>query len=65
MLDTAITVGSNFVTQGGSVTVTMNVKSSVAVTNVSPSDLDVSGGVATCTGPDPGERRTCRRAAPA
>ena len=32
ILDTAMTVGSNFVTQGGTVTVTLNVKSSVAVT---------------------------------
>ena len=53
VLDTAITVGSNFVIQGGSVSVTLNVKSSTAISTVSPTDLAVSGGTATCTGPIP------------
>ncbi|MFO1430472.1 MAG: SdrD B-like domain-containing protein [Candidatus Competibacteraceae bacterium] len=53
VLDTAITVSSNIVTKGGSVTVTLNVKSSVAVSNVSPTNPTVVGGDATCTGPTP------------
>src|SRR6185503_6458653 len=53
VLDTAITVGSNFVLAGGTVAVTLNVKSSTAVSNVSPTALDVGGGTATCTGPTP------------
>ena len=53
ILDTAMTVGGSFVRQAGVVSVTLNVKSSVAVTNVSPSDLSVGGGDATCTGPSP------------
>jgi uncharacterized repeat protein (TIGR01451 family) len=53
VLDTAMSVGSNFVVQGGSVTVTLNVQSSVAVTNVSPSSLGIAGGTASCTGPSP------------
>lgn len=52
-LDTAVAVSSNFVVQGGSINVTLNVKSSVAVADVSPTDLNVSGGSATCTGPTP------------
>ena len=53
VLDTTMSVSSNFVTQGGTVTVTLNVHSSVAVTNVSPLTLGISGGTATCTGPTP------------
>ncbi len=53
VLDTAMSVSSNFVAQNGSVTVTLNVKSSVAVSTVSPSDLAIYGGVATCSGPAP------------
>ena len=53
VLDTAMSVSGNFVTVGGSVTVTLNVKSSVAVSTVSPTDVVVSGGDATCTGPTP------------
>ncbi len=52
-LDTAMSVSTNFVNTGGSVNVTLNVKSSVAVSNVSPTDLVVDGGSATCTGPTP------------
>ena len=52
-LDTTMTVGSNFALQGGTVTVTLNVKSSVAVANVFPSDPQVGGGLATCPGPTP------------
>jgi len=51
---TAMTVSSNFVTQGGSVTVTLNVRSTAgAVSSVSPTDLAVTGGNATCSGPSP------------
>lgn len=53
VLDTAMSVSTNFVNTGGSVNVTLNVKSSVAISNVSPTDLSVSGGAATCTGPTP------------
>ncbi len=53
VLDTSIAVSTNFVSQGGSVNVTFNVKSSVAVTGVSPSTLAVYGGAATCSGPTP------------
>jgi protocatechuate 3,4-dioxygenase beta subunit len=52
-LDTAITLGTSYVNLGGSVTVTLNVKSSAAVSNVTPTPLDISGGAATCTGPTP------------
>ena len=52
-LNTAMSVSTNFVIQGGTVTVTLNVKSSVAVSNVSPSDLDLNGGIAVCPGPSP------------
>jgi hypothetical protein len=52
-LNTAMSVSTNFVIQGGTLTVTLNVKSSVAVSNVSPSDLDVTGGIAVCPGPTP------------
>jgi uncharacterized repeat protein (TIGR01451 family) len=53
-LDTAMSVSTNFVNVGGSVNVTLNVKSSVAVNNVSPTDLAASGGAFTIlSGPTP------------
>jgi uncharacterized repeat protein (TIGR01451 family) len=56
ILDTNITVGSNFVLQGGSVTVTLNVRSSTAQPGVVPTDLTAIGGTATCSAPTPGTR---------
>ncbi len=53
VLDTAMSVGANYVVQGGTVNVTLNVKTSVATTNVSPTPIQVSGGAATCAGPIP------------
>ncbi len=53
-LDTTMTVNTNFVNVGGTVSqVRLNVKSSTAINNVSPVDFDFSGGSATCTGPAP------------
>lgn len=54
-LDTSISVGTNYVLVGGSVTVTMNVKqnSGSTINNVAPSDLYVSGGPVSCSGPVP------------
>src|SRR5262249_23618922 len=52
-LDTALTVDSNFVLQGGTVHVTLNVHSSSPVNNVSPSELGVAGGTASCGDPSP------------
>ncbi|HOV47861.1 MAG TPA: SdrD B-like domain-containing protein [Anaerolineae bacterium] len=53
VLDTAMSVNTNYVLQGNAVNVTLNVKTSVATTNVSPTPIEVSGGAATCTGPTP------------
>ncbi len=53
VLDTALSVSTNYVVKGGAVNVTLNVKSSVAATAVSPTPIEVSGGTATCTGPTP------------
>ncbi|HSN74326.1 MAG TPA: SdrD B-like domain-containing protein, partial [Anaerolineae bacterium] len=54
-LDTAITVSTNFVNVGGSVNVTLNVKqnSGAFVNSVTPTELSINGGAATCTGPTP------------
>ncbi|MFU8896692.1 MAG: SdrD B-like domain-containing protein, partial [Gammaproteobacteria bacterium] len=52
-LDTALAVSTNFVNVGDQVTVTLNVKSSVAVANASPTELSINGGPASCTGPIP------------
>ncbi len=54
-LDTAISVNTSFVNTGGSVNVTLNVKqnSGSTVNNVSPTDLVIEGGSASCTGPTP------------
>lgn len=53
-LDTAIAANTNFVNPGDSVTVTLNVKSSQAIPNVLPSDLQVDGGAYQITaGPNP------------
>ena len=62
LLDTAISVSTNFVLQDGTVGVTLNVKSSTTVANVAPTDLGVTGGLAACPGPSPSSR-TCRPAA--
>src|SRR4029079_2968406 len=50
---TSMTVSTNLAQQGGSVTVTLNVKNNASVANVSPSDLTIDGGSATCTGTTP------------
>ncbi len=54
-LDTAISVSANFANTGGSVNVTLNVKqnSGSTVNNVAPTDFEVAGGSAACTGPTP------------
>ncbi len=52
VLDTAMSVSSNFRNQGQPVTVTLNVKSSTAVTAVSP-DLSSTGGNDGCGAPVP------------
>ena len=52
-LDTALSVGANYVVKGASVNVTLNVKSTAAVSVVSPGALGWTGGAATCTGPTP------------
>ncbi len=53
ILDTALSTSVNFAQQGGSIEVKLNVKSSVAVNNVSPTVLTVHGGAATVSGPSP------------
>ena len=52
-LTTSMTVSTNFVNPGTPITVTLNVQSTAAVLNVSPTDLVVSGGDYTVTGPVP------------
>ncbi len=52
VLDTAMSVSTNFRNQGQSVTVTLNVKSSVAVPNVTP-NITATGGNEGCGAPTP------------
>ena len=52
LLDTAMTVSDNFRNQGQSVTVTLNVKSGTAVSNVSP-NITAIGGDGGCGAPTP------------
>ena len=56
-----MTVRSNFVTQGGTVTVTLNVKNNASVPNVSPADLAVERRRRHVHRPDPGERHRPER----
>lgn len=52
-LNTTMSVSTNFVNPGDPITVTLNVSSTAAVLNVSPTDLNVSGGAYTISGPVP------------
>jgi uncharacterized repeat protein (TIGR01451 family) len=54
ILQTALTTSTSFVAPGGAVTVTLNVRASAAVNNVSPADFTVEGGAfAILSGPTP------------
>ena len=54
VLTTAITTDYSFVNVGGSVSVSMKITSGTAISNVSPTDLQVSGGAYTIlSGPNP------------
>jgi uncharacterized repeat protein (TIGR01451 family) len=54
VLTTAITTDNSFVNVGGAVSVSMKITSGTAISNVSPTDLQVSGGAYTIlSGPNP------------
>ena len=54
ILDTAMTTSTSFVAPGSTVTVTLNVRASAVVNNVSPIDFTVTGGAfAILSGPTP------------